>query len=307
MLRKFTFALLLFLILLPIGVNSQSFDYTAFEQIPGTEGDLTSFPDYLQALYKFVIGGVAIAGLLMLVIGGFFYMTAAGNNAQLTKAKDIIRDALLGIIIALFAWLLLFTINPDLIKIDLSGLSELATEATSLPGNPAAGQGGAQSGSPSGAVGGGGAYTPGQYGCGEVVNEGHAMVNSSCRYSQKKRNSCKGNPAYTDCSDFVYQAYKAAGCNTLPAHNTAGLIKHASPYAGSQSDLKAGDLIVYRYNNNSQGHVVMCEQDGCSTVTHAAGSKTTPNLKSRSPASGYLSKPGASIINASDYCSSANC
>jgi hypothetical protein len=118
------------------------FDYTALEQIPGTEGDLKNFPDYIKALYKFVIWGVAIAGLLMLVIGGFWYMTAAGNNAQLSKAKDIIRDALLGIIVALFAWLLLFTINPDLVRIDISSLSALHTGTT--PSSTAT-PGGAQS------------------------------------------------------------------------------------------------------------------------------------------------------------------
>jgi hypothetical protein len=110
-------------------------NYEALEQIPGTDGFINArnFPAYMQALYKFVIGGVAIAGLLMLVIGGFFYMTAAGNNSQLTKAKSIITDALIGIIVALFAWLLLFTINPDLVSIDLSRLGYLTTDPKHNP------------------------------------------------------------------------------------------------------------------------------------------------------------------------------
>jgi hypothetical protein len=54
----------------------------------------------------------------MLTIGGFMYIFSAGNAASATTAKNIIRDALVGLLVVMFAWLLLFVINPDLVQID---------------------------------------------------------------------------------------------------------------------------------------------------------------------------------------------
>ncbi len=85
------------------------------EPIPGS-ATTTDFPSYIRAIYKFGIWTVGIAALLMISIGGFMYLTSAGNTSKTGQAKEIITDAIIGVILALVSWLLLYTINPDLVK-----------------------------------------------------------------------------------------------------------------------------------------------------------------------------------------------
>lgn len=99
--------------------------YEPMEKIPGTTGSINTFPAYVNALYKFAIWSVGIAALLMISIGGFMYFTAAGNNSKMESGKKIISDALYGLIAVLVAWVLLHTINPDLVNISLKSVENL--------------------------------------------------------------------------------------------------------------------------------------------------------------------------------------
>lgn len=58
------------------------------------------------------------------------YVTAAGNTSRISTAKTIITDSLLGIVVALFAWLFLYIINPDLTE----GLALPNTASTPVTG-----------------------------------------------------------------------------------------------------------------------------------------------------------------------------
>ncbi|NTU67243.1 MAG: C40 family peptidase [Candidatus Moranbacteria bacterium] len=136
------------------------------------------------------------------------------------------------------------------------------------------------------------------------------MKNANCAYCNAQNeqhnppgcqlNSCKGNPAYTDCSNFVSTAYTQSGCSS-PGSTTADMYPKAEEI-GDKSSLKAGDAIVYRYENNTRGHVVICEDDGCSKVIAAKGVKTGIQEEN---SSGYLNKSGAKVLRASKYC--GNC
>ena len=105
------------------GTAHAKFTYTLLESFPGffTSGTAgPELPTMILAIYKFGIWTVGIAGLFMLVIGGFWYMTSAGNNATAETAKKIIADSLLGIVAALAAYLIMYVINPDLTKINIA-------------------------------------------------------------------------------------------------------------------------------------------------------------------------------------------
>jgi len=111
---KKIFPLLFFLLfaLFPVFVFA-SFTYTPMEKIP-IFGSSPDFCEYLTFIYKFGVASVGISALVMIAIGGFMYSTSAGNNASMEKAKGVISDALIGLIIALTAYLLISIINPDL-------------------------------------------------------------------------------------------------------------------------------------------------------------------------------------------------
>ncbi len=85
-------------------------------------GAIENFVDlgeYLSNLYQY---GVGIAGMLaavMMMIGGFQYLTAGGDAEKVSKGKRRITDALIGLFLTMGAYLLLNTINPDTVRLQL--------------------------------------------------------------------------------------------------------------------------------------------------------------------------------------------
>ena len=100
------------------GLTLAGYTYKVMETIPGfiNSGDCTNFNAYIAGVYKFGIWVVGIAALLMLSIGAFMYLTSAGNKAAAGSAKNVITDAIIGLIMALTAYFILYQINPDLVS-----------------------------------------------------------------------------------------------------------------------------------------------------------------------------------------------
>lgn len=103
--------------------STAALNYTPLENLPGFEGQSGDFATYFKNLYLLALWIVGISALFMLVVGGFLYLSSAGNTHLLGTAKKTIYAALIGLIIALISWLLLDTINSDLTNLKLSGLS----------------------------------------------------------------------------------------------------------------------------------------------------------------------------------------
>jgi hypothetical protein len=86
--------------------------------LPKIEGiNISSFETYLSYIYQIGLGIVGITALLVIIYSGVLYITSAGNASQMGEAKDRIKSAILGLILALAAYLILYTINPDLVKL----------------------------------------------------------------------------------------------------------------------------------------------------------------------------------------------
>ena len=97
-------------------------------RIPGLPATGTvNLSMYMIGLYNFLLSIVGIVAVMMLIIGGMRYITAAGNAAAISDAKDIIQNAVVGLIIALFSWVFIATINPDALYIKQPGASFLTT------------------------------------------------------------------------------------------------------------------------------------------------------------------------------------
>lgn len=105
--------------LIPNHSFAATFNYVWLENIPGFQ-NTNDLGTLLLNLYKFGIWTVGIAAMFMLVVGGFMYITSAGNTSRAGSAKTVIIDALTGLVAALVAFLFLYVINPDLTKINLS-------------------------------------------------------------------------------------------------------------------------------------------------------------------------------------------
>ncbi len=72
----------------------------------------------VSQIYLWAMGAAGLLGLIMAIVGGYLVITASGNAAQAAKGKSFLYSALIGIAILLAAYLILSTINPDLVKFD---------------------------------------------------------------------------------------------------------------------------------------------------------------------------------------------
>jgi hypothetical protein len=86
------------------------------EATAGTEVTVT---EYIRYIYLFSLGLVGITALGGLVYGGFMYMLS-GTITSKDEAKKWIWGAISGLILALAAYLILNTINPDLVRFELT-------------------------------------------------------------------------------------------------------------------------------------------------------------------------------------------
>ncbi|PLX21329.1 hypothetical protein C0584_02755, partial [Candidatus Parcubacteria bacterium] len=66
---------------------------------------------------------VGIVATVMLMVGGFIWLTAGGSGEKVGKARDIIFSSLTGLVLALTSYTILSVINPDLVNFNIIELS----------------------------------------------------------------------------------------------------------------------------------------------------------------------------------------
>jgi len=105
--------------------------YVPLAPLPGvqTGPEGTSLASYLNAIFKIGIGLAGVFAVLMLVIAGIEYIGGAGSPSARKDANKRIWNAIFGIMLALGAWLILNTINPELLKTELN-IQPVAVPAT---------------------------------------------------------------------------------------------------------------------------------------------------------------------------------
>lgn len=101
--KKFATLLALALVLTPFVAAAQT--SFSIENVGGSVGLGTSdLKETVVNVIQWVLGILALVAVLMIIIGGFQWMTAAGNDERIDKAKKIISAAVIGLIIVLLAW-----------------------------------------------------------------------------------------------------------------------------------------------------------------------------------------------------------
>ncbi|MCX6766969.1 MAG: lytic transglycosylase domain-containing protein [Candidatus Moranbacteria bacterium] len=100
----------------PNSTASTGGPYKNQEKIPGAQ-PTDQFIQYLKDVINFGFAVIGILALFMLVIGAYQYLMAAGSG-NAADAKETIISALLGLVLGLTAWIILNTINPDLVKMN---------------------------------------------------------------------------------------------------------------------------------------------------------------------------------------------
>lgn len=90
---------------------------------PGGVPNPDFLPCYINTLVSFFIQAAVILAVLMILVGGFQWLMAIGNQGKVGNAKSTISGAILGLIFALTAYVILAQINTNLVK--LKGLDEV--------------------------------------------------------------------------------------------------------------------------------------------------------------------------------------
>ena len=125
--------------------------YVPLEPIPGAnQTGMGDFASFLSSLFKVLLSLGALIAVATLVFGGIMYMTneAAGQKEM---GKERMKAAIYGLLLLAGSWLILYTINPNLLNFSLTiGQPNTATQTTTT-NTPAASS--AQNYSASSAVG----------------------------------------------------------------------------------------------------------------------------------------------------------
>lgn len=64
----------------------------------------TDTVDVVVFLVNTVLGIVALMAVIMLIVGGFRYMSSRGNPQEVDKAKNVIKASIFGLIIIMVSW-----------------------------------------------------------------------------------------------------------------------------------------------------------------------------------------------------------
>lgn len=113
------FLIILFFLSFPLLIFADEFSLSP----PGfSEGKTPEFLTLLGWILKTAFFTISILAVLMIVVGGVQYVLAGstGNPEKIGDAQNRIMMSVYGILLALSSWLILNTINPDLLKLELN-------------------------------------------------------------------------------------------------------------------------------------------------------------------------------------------
>lgn len=85
----------------------------------GSAGDLTTF---LNSGFKMVLSIGAIMAVLRIAWAGYQYMSSDAWGEK-SHAKEILGDVVIGLLLLLGSYLILYQINPDILNLKINGVT----------------------------------------------------------------------------------------------------------------------------------------------------------------------------------------
>ncbi len=109
--------------------------YELLEPLPGLEKVEQSMDvgKWVNTMVRVIIGIIGVLAVVMIVVGGIQYMTTDAIGKK-ESGKETVQGALFGVVLALAAYIILRTINPQLVSLDLApGTANTAGVEVDLP------------------------------------------------------------------------------------------------------------------------------------------------------------------------------
>lgn len=126
--KIFIFLIFILVLILSSFVSyGAQFDYpwSGITKVGGQSGLVAKF-------YQIALALVGVTAFAVIVFAGVLYIVGAGNPSKQKEAMDWIWSAVLGVVLLLGAYLLFYTINPELVELTLSGIDEVNIETQAL-------------------------------------------------------------------------------------------------------------------------------------------------------------------------------
>lgn len=106
--KKFLAVFVLMVLVMPMFAH-------AANACSAASNDPNLLPRCVNQVYVWALGLSGIFAVFMIVIGGYITLTAAGNAERASRGKSFITSSVIGLVLLFGAFLLLNTINPDLV------------------------------------------------------------------------------------------------------------------------------------------------------------------------------------------------
>jgi cell wall-associated NlpC family hydrolase len=289
----------------PISAAEENgFDYTPLSQgLPGFDtGEEIGFAQFLAIIFNILLIAAGILAFVMLIIGAFQYMSIDSISGK-EGGKEKMLNALLGLLLALGAWVILNTINPQLttnLGLQIDGVVLETGGDINAPAVSASSQTLQQT------LASFGAYCPGTGGSSVVA----AVADSFDNHVTYRLGGKGGPPPYqydtqpcpngscgsycpvnqlcVDCSGFANIIRQCAGLPSVGAStgtifttaNNREDIEELTNASVNGVDLVPGDLLGWLASDhpNEMGHVIVYVGDGRAIESTSGGGvgRTTP-------------------------------
>ncbi len=256
--------------------------------------------EYIGALYKYSLVIIGLLAVIVMMIGGVRWLTAGGSREAISDAMNWIKGGLLGIILAICSYLLLFTINPNLTMLQPLNISYVGKLELDRLDSPDAGNTNTElsNGQPDGKC-----LATGS------INDMSSIVKKyvgkvTYRYGGNggdgiplgsRPTKCPAGQLCYDCSNFMRHIFSCVG-KVGPSGTTGDIfsgaekINSATGTSVNGITLKPGDLVGWpKIGSANNGHVIMYIGNGELAESHG-GSGWNGNSVSISSFEAYYSK-----------------
>ncbi|MDP2910261.1 MAG: hypothetical protein Q8N58_00520 [bacterium] len=122
--KKTSLFVLFFILIIPLFVLAQELEVN-YPEIFGEKPETVQYglPQYVKYIFNFAVAAIGLIAFVALIWGGILYLSSAGKPERLKEGKDRIFFALIGLIILAFSYIILTTIDPDLLIFEFPPLT----------------------------------------------------------------------------------------------------------------------------------------------------------------------------------------
>lgn len=85
----------------------------------GTKQEVRGLPDYIDTVYRYMLGIVTIVAIIMVIYGAFLFLLSNGDAKKASDGQRVIKDALGGMVVLFLAYFILYNVNPRTTRLDL--------------------------------------------------------------------------------------------------------------------------------------------------------------------------------------------